>query len=62
MTWTIETVREAPVAPDDVFQFYADPSTWSSWGHAAQWARVDGRSSKERPSTSRPTTGGSTTV
>jgi len=42
MTWTIETVREAPVAPADVFQLYADPSTWSAWGHAAQWARIDG--------------------
>jgi uncharacterized protein YndB with AHSA1/START domain len=42
MTWTIETVREAPVAPDDVFQLYADPSTWSTWGHAARWARIDG--------------------
>ena len=38
MTWTIETVREAPVAAADVFQLYTDPSTWSAWGHAAQWA------------------------
>ncbi len=41
MTWTIETVREAPVAPADVFRLYEDPSTWSAWGHAAQWARTD---------------------
>lgn len=42
MTWAVETVREAPVAPADVFELYADPSTWSAWGHAARWARIDG--------------------
>ena len=42
MTWTIETVREAPVAPADVFRLYADPSTWSEWGHNAKWARAEG--------------------
>lgn len=42
MTWTIETIREAPVAPAAVFRLYEDPSTWSAWGHAAQWARTDG--------------------
>lgn len=42
MTWRIETDREAPVAAEDVFRLYVDPSTWSEWGHAAKWARADG--------------------
>jgi len=42
VTWTIETIREAAVAPADVFRLYADPSTWSEWGHNATWARADG--------------------
>jgi uncharacterized protein YndB with AHSA1/START domain len=42
VTWMIETVRDAAVAPDDVFRLYADPSTWSNWGHNAKWARADG--------------------
>lgn len=42
MTWTIESVRDAIVAPADVFRLYADPSTWSAWGHNAKWARADG--------------------
>ena len=42
MTWMIESVRDAAVAPADVFRLYADPSTWSEWGHNAKWARADG--------------------
>lgn len=42
MTWAIETVRDAPVAPESVFRLYADPSTWSRWGHNAKWARAAG--------------------
>ena len=42
MTWMIESIRDADVAPADVFRFYADPSTWSEWGHNATWARADG--------------------
>ena len=42
MTWMIETVRDAAVAPADVFRLYADPSTWSEWGHNAKWARAEG--------------------
>ena len=38
----IETVRDAVVAPADVFRLYADPSTWSEWGHNAKWARANG--------------------
>jgi uncharacterized protein YndB with AHSA1/START domain len=38
----IESVRDAAVAPADVFRLYADPSTWSEWGHNAKWARADG--------------------
>lgn len=41
MTWTIVSAREAAVAPADVFQLYAEPSTWSEWGHNAKWARAD---------------------
>ena len=42
MTWTIETVRNAAVAPADIFRLYTDPSTWPDWGHNAKWARADG--------------------
>ena len=42
MSWMIETVREAPVHPADVYRLYEDPSTWSTWGHAVKWARADG--------------------
>jgi uncharacterized protein YndB with AHSA1/START domain len=38
----IESARDAAVAPADVFRLYADPSTWSEWGHNAKWARADG--------------------
>ena len=38
----IESVRDAAVAPTDVFRLYVDPSTWSEWGHNAKWARADG--------------------
>ena len=38
----IESVRDAAVAPADVFRLYADPSTWSEWGHNAKWARASG--------------------
>ncbi len=41
MSWTIESQMDAAVAPSDVFRLYADPSTWSEWGHAAKWARAD---------------------
>ena len=42
MAFTIETVLEAEVDPAAVFALYADPSTWSRWGHNATWARADG--------------------
>jgi Polyketide cyclase / dehydrase and lipid transport len=42
VSWTIESVREADLDPGAVFALYADPSTWSSWGHNATWARADG--------------------
>ncbi len=42
MTWSIESVQDAMVAPSDVFRLYADPSTWSEWGHNAKWARAVG--------------------
>jgi hypothetical protein len=42
VSWTIESVREADVEPAAVFALYADPATWSRWGHNARWARADG--------------------
>jgi uncharacterized protein YndB with AHSA1/START domain len=42
VTWTIESTRDAVVTAEDVFRLYADPSTWSEWGHNATWARADG--------------------
>ncbi len=42
MSWSIESVREADVDPAAVFALYADPATWSRWGHNATWARADG--------------------
>ena len=42
VTWTIESVRDAAATPADVFRLYADPATWSHWGHNATWARADG--------------------
>ena len=42
MAWLIESVRDADVDVDSVFALYADPSTWSAWGHNATWARADG--------------------
>ncbi len=41
MSWTIESARDADVAPEAVFALYADPDTWSRWGHNASWARSD---------------------
>ena len=42
VTWMIESTRDVAVAPAAVFRLYADPSTWSQWGHSARWARADG--------------------
>jgi hypothetical protein len=42
MSWTIDSVRDAAVDPADVWRLYADPSTWSEWGHNAKWARAGG--------------------
>jgi uncharacterized protein YndB with AHSA1/START domain len=42
MSWAIEAVYEAPVEPAAVFALYAEPATWSEWGHNATWARADG--------------------
>lgn len=28
VTWMIESIRDADVAPADVFRLYTDPSTW----------------------------------
>jgi uncharacterized protein YndB with AHSA1/START domain len=27
------SVREAPIPPERIFRFYADPATWPLWGH-----------------------------
>ena len=42
MSWTIESVREAELAPTDVFGLYTDPSTWGSWAHNTRAAHADG--------------------
>lgn len=42
MTWSIESVREAPLTPSDVFRFYVDPTTWGRWGHNTRSAWADG--------------------
>src|SRR5262249_55510081 len=42
MGYTIEATRETAVDPRAVFALYVDPSTWSTWGHNARWARSDG--------------------
>ena len=42
MSWTIDSVLDAPVKPAAVFALYMDPATWSRWGHNATWARSDG--------------------
>jgi hypothetical protein len=42
VSWIIESVLEADVDPSAVFALYADPATWSRWGHNATWARSEG--------------------
>jgi hypothetical protein len=42
MSWSIESVREAPVLPEEVYRFYIEPATWGRWGHNTRWARTDG--------------------
>jgi uncharacterized protein YndB with AHSA1/START domain len=42
VTWAIQTARDTSVVPAAVFRLYADPSTWSAWGHNAKWARANG--------------------
>jgi hypothetical protein len=43
MSWTIESAQTASdVDPAAIFALYADPTTWSTWGHNATWARSDG--------------------
>ena len=42
MSFSIESVREAPASPDAVYRFYIDPSTWGRWGHNTRWARAEG--------------------
>ncbi len=42
MSWSMEHVREAPVASGDVFAAYVDPASWSAWGHNTRSARLEG--------------------
>jgi hypothetical protein len=42
MGFVIESTQEAAVDPVAVFALYADPATWSRWGHNATWARAVG--------------------
>lgn len=39
MTWSMENVHEAAVAPADVFRYYASPATWGDWAHNTAWGR-----------------------
>jgi hypothetical protein len=43
VSWTIESAHDADVSPEAVFALYADPETWSRWGHNASWAQSDER-------------------
>jgi uncharacterized protein YndB with AHSA1/START domain len=40
--WTIDAVREGDADPAAVWRLYADPATWSQWGHNATWAHAEG--------------------
>jgi hypothetical protein len=40
VTWSMESVLEAAVQPDDVYRLYTDPSTWGSWAHNTAWGRA----------------------
>jgi uncharacterized protein YndB with AHSA1/START domain len=42
MAFSIDSVRDVPVPPENVYRFYIDPSTWGRWGHNTRWARADG--------------------
>jgi hypothetical protein len=42
MAWTIEATGTSTAAPSAVFALYADPETWTSWGHNATRARARG--------------------
>ena len=39
MTWSMENVYEAAVAPADVFRYYEDPASWGEWAHNTAWGR-----------------------
>ena len=49
MTWSMENVYEAAVAPADVFRFYADPATWGDWAHNTAWARAGAPLAQDSP-------------
>jgi hypothetical protein len=49
MSWSMESVHEAAVAPADVFRFYVEPATWGQWAHNTAWGR--GRTPLEPGST-----------
>ena len=42
MRWSMESDREAEVAPADVYRLYADPSTWGDWAHNTKFGRASG--------------------
>ena len=39
MSWSMESVHEAAVAPRDVFRYYVTPATWGQWAHNTAWGR-----------------------
>ena len=40
MGWSIDAETTCAAPPGAVFALYADPSSWSTWGHNATWARA----------------------
>jgi uncharacterized protein YndB with AHSA1/START domain len=40
MSWSMVNEYEADVAPQDVYRYYADPSTWGSWAHNTKWGKA----------------------
>src|SRR5512141_660699 len=42
MSWSMVSEHEADVSPDDVFRYYADPSTWGRWAHNTRWGKAGG--------------------
>jgi hypothetical protein len=42
MTWSFEHSATTSATPAQLWERYADPSTWPEWDHELEWVRVDG--------------------